>query len=57
MVQVEVIRSLPSFRWENKTYSGKLGAKLEVPISLAVVLLVQQDVKLGAPYTFAELLE
>ncbi|MHA2237672.1 MAG: hypothetical protein ACXAB2_04775 [Candidatus Hodarchaeales archaeon] len=56
-VQVEVIRSLPPFKWENMSYSGKLGVKLEVPISLAVVLLLQQDVKLGAPCTFAELLE
>jgi hypothetical protein len=43
LIQVKVVRYLPPFIWEGETYSGKRGDYMQLPLSLAVLLVLQQD--------------
>ncbi|MHA2246622.1 MAG: hypothetical protein ACXADY_16895 [Candidatus Hodarchaeales archaeon] len=56
-ITVEVVRNLPQFEWESREYSGKNGDKLKVPIALAALLTLQQDVVIRKNNLFAELPE
>ncbi len=56
LIQVRVERYLPPFVWAGNNYSGKRGDYMHIPLSLAVLLLLQQDVKLLPNSSLTELL-